>query len=101
MQAGRLEVDDDLRVDDPPLHLSQQVGAAADGAGRGVAQQLQRVLQRGRALVPHASASITRAGVSGSAPARRPVACANAFAMAAAVGTIGGSPRPFAPTLEA
>ena len=30
--------------------------------------------------------------------ARRPVACANAFAIAAAVGTIGGSPSPFEPT---
>ena len=44
------------------------------------------------------SASSTRSRVSGSAAARRPVACANAFAIAAAVGTIGGSPRPFAPT---
>ena len=68
---------------------------AAPSAG----EQLERLVDRaGPGVRAHASASSTRARVSGSAAARRPVACANAFAIAAAVGTIGGSPRPLAPT---
>ena len=42
-----------------------------------------------------------RAASAAARAQRRPVACANAFAIAAAVGMIGGSPSPLAPVLPA
>jgi len=47
---------------------------------------------------PFAAAS-TRAGVIGRLRTRAPVACATAFAMAAQVGTVAGSPIPLASVL--
>src|SRR6185503_5289429 len=71
-----------------------------DGA---VLQQLERFAERARFRVREqthrttASASSTRAGVIGTWRRRTPIA----FATAAAVGMIGGSPSPFAPRLFA
>ena len=83
----------DVRRGDAAVQLTGQVGAAADGAGAGLAQQLQRLPQAaGR------SSSCEQLDHSGrrqrQSPGRRPVACRKAFAIAAAVGMIGGSPRP-------
>ena len=94
------KIDESRRLADSAVDLPREVGAAADRRGAVLAEKLERLVERGRTRVAaHASASSTRAGVSGTAAARRPVACANAFAIAAAVGTIGGSPSPFAPRL--
>src|SRR5207247_10813003 len=61
-----------------------------------------RVGERVHARAPAiASASRTRARVSGACRTRAPVAFATAFAIAAAVGMIGGSPRPLTPRLFA
>ena len=85
---------------DPAVDLAREVGAAGEhGSARPAraARAPRRPLPASRSGA-HASASSTRSRVRGSAAARRPVACANAFAIAAAVGTIGGSPSPLAPT---
>src|SRR5712692_4367779 len=107
LDAG--EIDEELRLLEPVLHEPEEVRAAGE-RGRAVPQQAQPVGQRARADVRErvqsrtpasASASRTRARVSGECRTRAPLAFATAFAMAAAVGMIGGSPRPFAPRLFA
>src|SRR5688572_29993837 len=85
---------------------TDEIGAARDG-DRPVLQELQRLAERARLRVREeahrttASASSTRAGVIGTWRSRTPMAFATAFATAAAVGMIGGSPSPFAPRLLA
>ena len=98
-EARGLQVDEERRRADAAVDLAREVGAAREHGGAVSREQLERLVDRsGPGVGAHASASSTRSRVSGSAFARRPVACANAFAIAAAVGTIGGSPRPFEPT---
>ena len=117
-EAGVAEVDEERRRADPAVDLPRPRSVppparARRRRGRRVAsrpprRRLQRRRHHGlveksrrRGWRPSRSAraevSNTRAGVSGRPAARRPVACANALAIAAAVGTIGGSPSPFAP----
>src|SRR6185437_10481936 len=92
------EVDQEARVGEPAVDLPGEVGAAAEGAGARPGEQRERLVDGAGAGVLHqASVSSTRWGVSGSAAERRPVACAKAFAIAAAVGIAGGSPSPFEP----
>ena len=98
-EARGLQVDEERRRADAAVDLPREVGAAGEHGGAVPASSSSASsTDAGPCVGAHASASSTRSGVSGSAFARRPVACANAFAIAAAVGTIGGSPRPFEPT---
>ena len=98
-EPGVLQVDEERRSADAAVDLPREVGAAGEDGGAVTGEQLERLVDRGRPGVgAHASASSTRSRVSGSAADLRPVACANALAIAAAVGTIGGSPSPLAPT---
>src|SRR5207237_1882949 len=94
---------------EPVLQEAEKVGPAGE-RHRAVAEHTQRLGERARPGVgervherapPMASASSTRARVSGACRTRAPVAFATAFAMAAAVGMIGGSPRAFAHRLFA
>src|SRR5207247_9304791 len=107
LDAG--EVDEELGPGEPVLHEPEEIGAPGERRGP-AAQQAQAVRQGARPDVRErvqsripasASASSTRARVSGECRTRAPVAFATAFAMAAAVGMIGGSPRPLTPRLFA
>ncbi len=95
-----LEVDEQRGRADPPVDLPGEIGAACEHGGTVLEEQLERLCDRRRPYVEgHESTSSTRSRVSGRAAARRPVACANAFAIAAAVGMMGGSPRPLLPVV--
>src|SRR5206468_3344087 len=89
-----------------PVRLQERVA---------LGQRLRGGLERRRAVVaegphlapsgagfagpPPRSAASTRAGVIGSSRTRTPIALKTAFAIAAAVGTVAGSPSPTMPTL--
>src|SRR4029079_16722379 len=99
------EVDERLRPREAVLHQADEVRPAGE-RDRAVAQHAERFGERARASVRKrvhdraramASASRTRARVRGACRTRAPVAFATAFAMAAAVGMIGGSPNPLTP----
>src|SRR5205823_1453279 len=103
------EVDERVGPREPVLHEAEKIGSASE-RHRAVAQHAQRLRERARPSVGEriherapaiASASSTRARVSGACRTRAPVAFATAFAIAAAVGMIGGSPRPLTPRLLA
>src|SRR5581483_9190908 len=102
------EVDEPVGTREAVTYQHDEIRAPRERDGA-VAQQPQRFPERARLRVGEAhepasasaSASSTRARVIGAWRTRAPVAFATAFATAAAVGMIGGSPRPFAPRLFA
>ena len=97
-EPGRLQVDQQRRLAEPTIDLPGEIRASGEHHRPRAIEQVERLGKRPRPGVrAHASASRTRAAVSGRAAQRRPVAWANAFAIAAAVGMIGGSPSPLAP----
>ena len=49
LQPGRLQVDEEAAGDDAPVDLAGEVGAAAESAAPSARQQLERLVERGRA----------------------------------------------------
>ena len=80
----------------PPASATEPLPSAAAAASTARRpQELQR--SPSRALAPRAARAASPRGVIGSERTSAPVASRIAFAIAAAVGTIGGSPSPFEP----
>src|SRR5208282_3652526 len=84
-----------------PLFDQQHVRAQGTGiAGGGEARRARaydRELNRRHRRAETRMAALTTSAVIGSCSTRAPVALAIALPMAAATGTTGGSPTPFAP----
>ena len=89
----------------PPADQRHDVGAAGERERIAGGRQLDRLVERRRAACRSRSCGSTLEPRGTGAGERRlaqrsPSAAATAFATAAAVGMIGGSPSPFTPIVE-